>query len=169
MKTKIGIYLFFFSFQKFAYLPQPIIIKNAVSHWPARDRLTFQFLKDLYYRNPSSLASFDDECQFLPFKSTFSTLHEFFEMPAEQVHSGHPTWYVGFSNCQAEILAELRALYPRPHFLPADAEIPNTDYTFLGYNEGAVMHVSFYGRSKRNCFFINFGFFCLCSSITYHV
>lgn len=123
-------------------MPQPIIIKNAVSHWPARDQLTFQFLKDLYYRYPSSLANFNDDCQFLPFKSTFSTLEEFFNMPDEQVQSGHPTWYVGFSNCQANILSELRALYPRPHFLPPDAEIPNTDYTFLGYNEGAVMHVS---------------------------
>lgn len=63
-------------------------------------------------------------------------------MSDDQMRSGHPTWYVGFSNCQANILSELRTLYTRPHFLPADAEIPNTDYTFLGYNEGAVMHVS---------------------------
>lgn len=120
-----------------------------MSHWPARDRLTFQFLKDLYYRNPSSLANFNEDCQFLPFKSSFSTLEEFFEMPAEQVHGGQPTWYVGFSNCQANILSDLRALYPRPHFLPADAEIPNTDYTFLGYSEGAVMHVSFFQQKNE--------------------
>lgn len=55
--------------------------------------------------------------------------------------TGKPTWYVGFSNCQSNILAELRHLYPRPHFLPEDAEIPNTDYIFMGYDEGAVMHV----------------------------
>lgn len=127
--------------KQYAYLPQPIIIKNAVAHWLARDKLTFQYLKDLYHRHPDALANFNDECQFLPFKSTFSSLDEFFSMPESQINSGEPTWYVGFSNCQPNILAELRALYPRPHFLPDDAEIPNTDYTFLGYNEGAVMHV----------------------------
>lgn len=86
---------------------------------------------------------FEDECQFLPFKSSFSSLNEFFEMPQTQIETGKPSWYVGFSNCQSNILTELRQLYPRPHFLPEDAEIPNTDYTFLGYDEGAVMHVSF--------------------------
>lgn len=115
-----------------------------MKHWPARKQLTFQYLKDLYHRHPDALSSFADECQFLPFKSTFLSLDDFFNMPESQVTSGHPTWYVGFSNCQPKILAELRQLYPRPHFLPDDAEIPNTDYTFLGYNEGAVMHVSFF-------------------------
>lgn len=71
-------------------------------------------------------------------------------MPESQVNSGKPTWYVGFSNCQPDILTELRKLYPRPHFLPEDAEIPNTDYTFLGYNEGAVMHVSTKNKIDRN-------------------
>lgn len=51
-------------------------------------------------------------------------------------------WYVGFSNCQTDILFELRKLYPVPHFLPSDAEFPNTDYIFLGYDQGAIMHVS---------------------------
>lgn len=113
-----------------------------MKHWPARNQLTFQFLKDLYQKYPLLLSEFNEDCQFLNFKSSFSTLEEFFQMPTEQVLSGHPTWYVGFSNCQANILAELRKLYPRPIFLPADSEIPNTDYIFLGYNEGADMHVS---------------------------
>lgn len=63
-------------------------------------------------------------------------------MPIERAETGKPSWYVGFSNCQSEILNKLRQLYPRPHFLPKDAEIPNTDYIFLGYDQGAVMHVS---------------------------
>lgn len=37
----------------------------------------------------------------------------------------------------------MRKYYPRPHFLPKDAEIPNRDYIFFGYNEGATMHVRF--------------------------
>lgn len=139
----LNIIIFSFSFpQKYEYFPQPIIIKNSTAHWPAREQLTFQFLKKLYSRNPDVLKTFNDECQFLPFKSNFASLKDFLDMPEKQVHSGDPSWYVGFGNCLPNILAELRELYPRPHFLPYDAETPNTDYTFLGYNEGAVMHVS---------------------------
>lgn len=63
-------------------------------------------------------------------------------MPKERTETGKPSWYVGFSNCQEVILDQLRQLYPRPHFLPKDAEIPHTDYIFLGFDQGAVMHVS---------------------------
>lgn len=85
---------------------------------------------------------FSDECQFLHFKSNFGSLRDLFQMPIEQTITGKPSWYVGFSNCQTNILNELRQLYPRPHFLPKDAEIPNTDYIFMGYDQGAVMHVN---------------------------
>lgn len=122
-------------------MSQPIIIKNAIDHWPAKKRLTFQYLKQLYQKYPDELERFDDECQFLPFKSSFGSLGEFFELAKEQPDTGQPSWYIGFSNCQSNILAELRQLYSKPHFLPEDAEIPNTDYTFLGYDDGAVMHV----------------------------
>lgn len=54
---------------------------------------------------------------------------------------GEVPWYVGWSNCHPVVLAELRKLYPRPHFLPDDAEMPNTDFVFLGYEQGAIMHV----------------------------
>lgn len=60
---------------------------------------------------------------------------------SEDFRSGHKPWYVGWSNCNPLILAELRKLYPKPHFLPEDAEMPNTDFVFLGYEQGAVMHV----------------------------
>lgn len=72
------------------------------------------------------------------------TLADVFAMPSDRVamKPGQQPWYVGWSNCQPDILHELRQLYPRPHFLPDDAEIPNTDFVFLGYEQGAVMHVS---------------------------
>lgn len=131
--------------QKYAYKSQPIIIKNAFEHWPAKEQLTYQFLKQLYQKYPNELERFDEECQFLPFESSFGSLREFFEMPIEQIESGKPTWYIGFSNCQLNILAELRQLYQKPHFLPEDAELSNTDYIFLGYDDGAVIHVIFNG------------------------
>ncbi|XP_055310868.1 uncharacterized protein LOC129573790 isoform X3 [Sitodiplosis mosellana] len=133
-------------FLRYAYLPQPMIIKNAFMDWKARKQLTFQYLKEVYNRWPDALNHFSNECQFLPFKSVFATLNEFFNMPESDVNSGNPPWYVGFSNCHPNILKELRELYPRPHFLPTDAELPNTDYTFLGEGEGAVMHLDYIPR-----------------------
>lgn len=63
-------------------------------------------------------------------------------MSPERAENGTEPWYVGFSNCQIKILNELRKLYPvPPHFLPADSEIPSYDYIFMGYDEGANMHV----------------------------
>lgn len=130
------------AFLPYAYSLQPIILKNAVGHWSARAQLNYTVLRALYRRHPEDLRNFHDECQFLNFKSNFLTLEQFFAMSDERASTGRPPWYVGFSNCQPAIIAELRNYYPIPHFLPADAEIPNTDYIFLGYEQGAIMHVS---------------------------
>lgn len=37
----------------------------------------------------------------------------------------------------------MRKYYPKPHFLPDDCEIPSKEYVFMGYDDGATMHVSF--------------------------
>ena len=36
----------------------------------------------------------------------------------------------------------MREHYSIPHFLPEDAERAHMDYIFIGYHQGAVMHVS---------------------------
>jgi hypothetical protein len=46
------------------------------------------------------------------------------------------------SNCHPEVLAIMREYYSIPHFLPEDAEHAHMDYVFIGYQQGAVMHVS---------------------------
>lgn len=38
----------------------------------------------------------------------------------------------------------MRKHYPKPHFLPDDSEIPSKEYVFMGYDDGATMHVSYY-------------------------
>lgn len=133
-----------FLLQPYAYSSAPIILKNAVSHWPATSQLNYTFLKDLYLRTPGALESVQEDCQFLHFKSNFMNLNQVFEMSDDRAHMkpGEQPWYIGWSNCHPTILTELRKLYPRPHFLPSDAEMPNTDFVFLGWEQGAVMHVS---------------------------
>lgn len=36
----------------------------------------------------------------------------------------------------------MRKYYPVPHFLPLDSEMSNREYIFMGYDQGANMHVS---------------------------
>lgn len=43
------------------------------------------------------------------------------------------------------MLSEMRKYYPRPHFLPKEAEHSHLDYVFMGYQQGAVMHVCIKG------------------------
>uniref|UniRef100_A0A1L8D9L9 Putative conserved plasma membrane protein n=1 Tax=Nyssomyia neivai TaxID=330878 RepID=A0A1L8D9L9_9DIPT len=135
-------------FRPYAYSSQPIILKNAISHWPATKLLNYTFLRDLYGKIPGALDSVQSDCQFLHFKSNFLTLRDVFSMSQSRAefHKGEVPWYVGWSNCHPQILTELRKLYPRPHFLPDDAEMPNTDFIFLGYEQGAVMHLDYIPR-----------------------
>lgn len=126
---------------------RPIILKRAVAHWTTADTLNFTHLRRLYRRNGAdALRTFHDDCQFLNFQSNFLTLERFFAMSDARAETGQPPWYVGFSNCQSPVLRELRTLYGIPHFLPADAEVPNTDYVFMGFERGAIMHLDYIPR-----------------------
>lgn len=44
-------------------------------------------------------------------------------------------------NCHPVVLEEMRRYYPKPHFLPDDSEIPSKEYVFMGYEDGATLHV----------------------------
>lgn len=46
------------------------------------------------------------------------------------------------SNCHPEVLKEMRKFYDKPHFLPEEAEHSHIDFVFMGYQQGAFMHVS---------------------------
>ncbi|KAI8127627.1 hypothetical protein CVS40_3058 [Lucilia cuprina] len=126
-------------FAPYAYSSLPIVIKNAVSHWPAAKLLNLKLLKKIYDKHPGSL---EEDCHFLHFHSDLKSIKDVFNMPEERANlSSGSTWYVGWSNCHLGVLDDLRKLYGRPHFLPADAEMSNMDYVFLGYELGAYMHM----------------------------
>ncbi|ALC42997.1 CG2211 [Drosophila busckii] len=131
-------------FSSYAYSSLPIIVKKAVAHWPAQHSLNYSYIKELYNRVPGSL---DAVCQFQHFSSDLKTLRDVFKMSPKRadMSEGAP-WFVGWSVCQPTVLAELRKLYPRPHFLPVDAEMPNTDFILMGYEQGAVMHLDYIPR-----------------------
>ncbi|KAK7792559.1 hypothetical protein R5R35_008658 [Gryllus longicercus] len=63
-----------------------------------------------------------------------------------QMKEGEKPWYVGWSNCHPDVLSEMRQHYEMPHFLPQDAEHARMDYIFIGYDQGAVMHIDYISR-----------------------
>lgn len=129
-------------FQRYAYSSRPMIIKNAAGDWPASKVFSWEFFKDLYEHIDGAYDSVE-ECQFLHFKSNFTSLRDVFAMSEERAmqHDKKDPWYVGWKNCHLQILDTMKKFYRLPHFLPEDAEVPYTNYVFLGYEEGAVMHV----------------------------
>lgn len=131
-------------FRAYSYSSRPMIIKNATHDWPARHEFTLQFFRDLYERTDGAYESVEEECQFLHFKSDFANLREVFAMSERRAlhRDGENAWYVGWKNCHPRVLDAMGRFYSVPRFLPEDAEIPYSNYVFLGYEEGAVMHVS---------------------------
>lgn len=128
-------------FKDYAYASRPIVIRGAAAHWSATKILNLKFFRQLYDKTDGA---YDEDCQFLHFKSNLNDLRQVLQMSdarAENRDGG--TWYVGWKNCHPAIIQALDGLYQAPHFLPIDAEVPRTSYIFMGYDQGALMHVSF--------------------------
>lgn len=135
-------------FRTYSYSSRPMVIKNAARDWPARDVYTLEFFRDLYEGVEGAYESVEEECQFLRFKSDFANLREVFAMSETRAlyREGENPWYVGWKNCHPRVLDAMKRFYSVPHFLPDDAEIPRSNYIFMGYEEGAVMHLDYISR-----------------------
>jgi len=75
---------------KYAYTGVPLLVKNGA--------ISFDYLKDLYQLTDGALEAVAENCQFFPYKTSFLSLEEVFEMPKEQskLEPGQPEWYVGW-------------------------------------------------------------------------
>ncbi|TGZ46005.1 uncharacterized protein [Temnothorax longispinosus] len=135
-------------FRTYSYSSRPMIIKKAACTWPARKEFTLEFFRNLYERIEGAYESVEEECQFLHFKSNFANLRQVFAMSEDRAlhREGEDPWYVGWKNCHPQILDAMKHFYNVPHFLPDDAEIPYSNYIFMGFEEGAVMHLDYISR-----------------------
>ncbi|XP_054159823.1 uncharacterized protein LOC128958033 [Oppia nitens] len=137
-------------FAKYAYNGQPIVVRGASKHWSALKTFSFDFFRQIYSQNPGAYESIERECQFFPFKTQFNHLSQVFAMPEERVRMTEQMskpWYIGWSNCNAEIASILRQHYSRPTFLPDDSESSAIDRIFMGYSHiGASMHLDYVQR-----------------------
>lgn len=136
------------TFNPYAYSSQPIVARGAFLYWPAKTKFSWHFFKELYADIEDSYKSVEEECQFLHFKSDFISIKDVFSMSEARSNNkpGERSWYVGWGNCHPVILQEMRKYYSKPNFLPADSEIPHKEYVFMGYDDGATMHLDFINR-----------------------
>ncbi|KAF2880530.1 hypothetical protein ILUMI_25643 [Ignelater luminosus] len=136
-------------FKKHAYKSHPLVLKNAVNHWPAKQIFDVQFFKRLYQKYENALLyNYYEGCNYFSYDSGIPSLESFFAK-IDTIDSNEikkVSWYVGWGNCDPDVLAEMRKYYPKPHFLPDDAETPSKEYVFMGYDAGATMHLDFINR-----------------------
>ncbi|XP_041362574.1 bifunctional arginine demethylase and lysyl-hydroxylase PSR-like [Gigantopelta aegis] len=135
--------------EQYAYTKIPLLVKDATTNWTAMSVFTYDFFKKLYTETEGALVSVEEECQFFPYKTEFSTLEEAFNMSDARARyePGEEPWYFGWSNCHKEVADKLRQHYRRPYFLPNDSESSSIDWLFMGGpGIGAFIHLDSVGR-----------------------
>ncbi|KAK2150211.1 hypothetical protein LSH36_418g02081 [Paralvinella palmiformis] len=129
---------------KYAYSGHPVVITDGTKSWSAIDEFSFEFFKSIYPKDSPALMNIEQTCQFFPYKTSFQTLGEVFNMSSDraQMKGGSQPWYIGWSNCDPSAANILRQHYSRPYFLPPVAESSRTDWIFMGSpGYGAHMHI----------------------------
>ncbi|XP_055598787.1 bifunctional arginine demethylase and lysyl-hydroxylase psr-1 [Uranotaenia lowii] len=128
--------------RKFAYSGGPVIVTDATANWTAVERFDYWYFKDVYQRYGRRRKA--ARCQFFPYRTGFRSIWEALSLDEARVNyaAGTEPWYFGWSNCDPEIVRELRQHYGRPYFLPKASENNAVDWVFMGGTGlGAHMHV----------------------------
>ena len=83
---------------KYAYTGVPLLLKGAARNWTALSIFSFSYLKDLYINTDGALDAIENDCQFFPYQTDFSTMGEVFNMTDERsrIDNGEQEWYVGW-------------------------------------------------------------------------
>ncbi|XP_076459674.1 uncharacterized protein LOC143292893 [Babylonia areolata] len=136
-------------YEKYAFTGRPVLIKEAVLNWTAMSHFSFKFFQTLYRGIEGSLDTIKEDCQFFGYETEFVTLADALNMSDERAafQPGEKPWYIGWSNCHAEVGKVLRKHYQRPYFLPDDSESVAEDWIFMGGpGPGAAMHLDYVER-----------------------
>ncbi|XP_056640601.1 bifunctional arginine demethylase and lysyl-hydroxylase JMJD6-B [Diorhabda sublineata] len=138
--SKISPINFYELYQKPA---RPLIVTDAIEHWPASKTFEYKFFKELY-ENFKFDGSSKKNCQFFPYKTNFKSLSEVFQMSEKRANlaAGEKSWYVGWNNCNDKAGKILRQYYSKPYFLGNRTENIAMSWIFMGGpGHGAQMHV----------------------------
>ena len=82
-------------FAKVAYLSKPVIIRGGGKNGGMPTGFDFYKLKDIFESEPGGVDAVSEECQFLPFRSPFTSLKEAFDKISENLSWVEP-WYIGW-------------------------------------------------------------------------
>lgn len=82
--------------EKYAYTARPVVIEDGMSNWTAHKHFNFEFFKKIYSPNSPAMKSRDPQCQFFPYKTSFESLQEVFQMPEKDAKMEGKPWYIGW-------------------------------------------------------------------------
>ena len=78
---------------KYAYTSQPLLIKGAASSWPAIEKFSYSYFKDLYLSRPEAVEEDKENGQFFAYSSGIRNLEEFLNLSTSDVTK---KWYIGW-------------------------------------------------------------------------
>lgn len=82
--------------EKYAYTARPVVIEDGMRNWTAQEYFSFDYFKKIYNPDSPVMKSRDPQCQFFPYKTSFGSLEEVFQMPDKDAKMKGKPWYIGW-------------------------------------------------------------------------
>jgi len=82
--------------EKYAYTARPVVIEDGMRNWTAQKYFNFEFFQKIYSPESPVMKGRDPQCQFFPYKTSFRSLEEVFEMPEKDAKMEGKPWYIGW-------------------------------------------------------------------------
>lgn len=81
---------------KYAYSGRPVVVIDAAKNWSATERFNFTFFKELFEKNKDAYRVNEDECQFFPYNTEFTSFEQAMNMSKERSEWKEKPWYFGW-------------------------------------------------------------------------
>ena len=81
---------------KYAYSGRPVVVIDAAKNWSATERFNFTFFKELFEKNKDAYRVNEDECQFFPYRTEFTSLEQAMNMSKDRSEWKEKPWYFGW-------------------------------------------------------------------------
>lgn len=83
---------------KYAYSGVPVVVTDGAKNWSATTAFSFEFFKSIYADDSPVLQHSENHCQFFPYKTSFGSLAEVFNMSEDRINfkEGSEPWYIGW-------------------------------------------------------------------------
>lgn len=83
-------------FETYAYTGRPVVIEDGMTNWTAHKYFSFHYFKQIYSADSPVMKGNDPQCQFFPYKTSFNSLQEVFQMPEKDANMEGKPWYIGW-------------------------------------------------------------------------